>query len=44
MFLYSVSHFKMEDEAGEIFDNTYLTELKSGAYASTSPPGRESIR
>lgn len=25
-------HLTMEDEEGEIFDNTYLTELKTGRY------------
>lgn len=30
-------NFRMEDEEGELFDNTYLDELKGGAY------GRESL-
>ncbi|XP_019535521.2 putative leucine-rich repeat-containing protein DDB_G0290503 isoform X2 [Aedes albopictus] len=37
------SNLKMEDEEGELFNNTYLTDLK---YGRGSPPlaGRESIR
>lgn len=37
------ANLKMEDEEGEIFNNTYLTDLKSGRM---SPPfaGRDSIR
>ncbi|KAJ6638168.1 hypothetical protein Bhyg_10901 [Pseudolycoriella hygida] len=37
------SNFKMEDEEGEVFNNTYLADLKSGI-TRTSPTGRESIR
>ncbi|XP_055597905.1 uncharacterized protein LOC129747632 isoform X2 [Uranotaenia lowii] len=37
------SNLKMEDEEGEIFNNTYLTDLKTGRM---SPPfaGRDSVR
>lgn len=34
----------MEDEEGEIFNNTYLADLKSGGFSRTSPNGRDSIR
>ncbi|KAG4067391.1 hypothetical protein HA402_015827 [Bradysia odoriphaga] len=34
---------EMEDELGEVFNNVYLADLKSGA-GRTSPVGRESIR
>lgn len=34
----------MEDEEGELFDNTYLDELKGGSNKTGLPPtGRESL-
>lgn len=33
----------MEDEEGEVFNNTYLDELKTGI-RRTSPIGRSSVR
>lgn len=36
--IFSGGNFRMEDEEGELFDNTYLDELKGGALT-----GRESI-
>lgn len=35
------SNLRMEDEEGELFNNTYLADLKSGR---GSPFGRESVR
>ncbi|XP_058443178.1 centromere-associated protein E isoform X2 [Malaya genurostris] len=37
------SNLKMEDEEGEVFNNTYLTDLKTGRMSPMST-GRESIR
>lgn len=44
----SVANLKMEDEEGEVFNNTYLIDLKNGgagAFAASRPtsPSRESI-
>ncbi|EDS45338.1 conserved hypothetical protein [Culex quinquefasciatus] len=38
------SNLKMEDEEGEIFNNTYLTDLKAGRMTSPVFGGRESVR
>lgn len=35
------SDLRMEDEEGEVFNNTYLTDLQTGRM---SPFGRESVR
>lgn len=40
-FLFIGSNFKMEDEEGELFDNTYLDELKLGSGNLTT--GRDSL-
>ena len=43
----SVANLKMEDEEGEVFNNTYLVDLKNGGpfggASGRTSPGRESI-
>lgn len=41
----SVANLKMEDEEGEVFNNTYLIDLKNGGpfAGGRTSPGRESI-